>query len=104
MSSPSKSPSKSAIIARAATEAKVDKKAVAAVLASLEGQATETLKAGDVFKLPGLVTLKSKATPATVDRAGVNPFTKQPTTIKGKPASFKVRATPAKSIKVAVAS
>jgi hypothetical protein len=45
------------------------------------------------------VKLKAKQTPATEDRPGVNPFTKQPTVIKGKPASLKVRATPVKALK-----
>ena len=40
--------------------------------------------------------------PATKDRPGVNPFTGQPITIKGKPASKKVRALPLKSLKAMV--
>jgi nucleoid DNA-binding protein len=51
------------------------------------------------FVLPGLVKLRSVKKPATKDRQGINPFTKQPMVIKGKPASKKVRATPVKSLK-----
>jgi hypothetical protein len=49
--------------------------------------------------IPNLIKLKAKATPATQDREGINPFTKQPTVIKGKPASLKIRATPVKALK-----
>ena len=49
--------------------------------------------------IPGLMKLKAKSTPATQDRPGVNPFTKEPTVIKGKPASRKIRATPIKALK-----
>ncbi|PKN36209.1 MAG: hypothetical protein CVU63_17405, partial [Deltaproteobacteria bacterium HGW-Deltaproteobacteria-20] len=48
---------------------------------------------------PGLVKLKTVKKPATKDRQGINPFTKQPMTIKGKPASKKVRATAVKALK-----
>ena len=43
--------------------------------------------------------IKAKETPATQDREGINPFTKQPMTIKGKPASRKLRAAPVKALK-----
>ncbi|HEX9297928.1 MAG TPA: HU family DNA-binding protein [Polyangiaceae bacterium] len=35
----------------------------------------------------------------TKDRPGINPFTQQPITIKGKPASKKIRASALKSLK-----
>jgi hypothetical protein len=37
--------------------------------------------------------------PATKDREGINPFTKEKTIFKGKPASKKVRATALKALK-----
>ena len=37
--------------------------------------------------------------PATKQRPGINPFTKEPITIAAKPASKKVRARPVKAIK-----
>lgn len=49
--------------------------------------------------IPNLVKLKAKTTPATEDREGVNPFTKEPKIFKGKPASKKIRATPIKALK-----
>jgi nucleoid DNA-binding protein len=51
------------------------------------------------FVIPGLLKLRAVKKPATKDRPGINPFTKEPITIKGKPASKKVRATPLKALK-----
>ncbi len=92
---------KTQIIAALAQEAGLDKKAVNGVLDALAGLIKKELGPqgpGEVT-IPNLVKLKAKATPATEDRPGVNPFTKQPTVIKGKPASLKVRATPVKALK-----
>ena len=92
---------KAQIIATLAQEAGLDKKAVNGVLdaiASLIKKELGPQGPGEVT-IPNLVKLKAKATPATEDRPGINPFTKQPTVIKGKPASLKVRATPVKALK-----
>jgi DNA-binding protein HU-beta len=51
------------------------------------------------FVIPGLLKLKTVKKPATKDRPGVNPFTKEPMVFKGKPASKKVRASALKSLK-----
>jgi nucleoid DNA-binding protein len=37
--------------------------------------------------------------PATKERQGINPFTKEPITIPAKPASRKIRSTPLKALK-----
>jgi len=92
---------KTQIIAALAQEAGLDKKAVNGVLDALASLIKKELGPqgpGEVT-IPNLVKLKAKATPATEDRQGINPFTKQPTVIKGKPASLKVRATPVKALK-----
>ncbi len=92
---------KAQIIATLAQEAGLDKKAVNGVLDALASLIKKELGPqgpGEVT-IPNLVKLKAKATPATEDRPGINPFTKQPTVIKGKPASLKVRATPVKALK-----
>jgi len=79
----------------------LDKKSVNGVLDALSTLVAKQLGSGGPgeITIPGLVKLKAKATAATADRPGVNPFTKEPMTIKGKPASRKVRATPVKSLK-----
>jgi len=51
------------------------------------------------FVLPDLLKLKVKSVGATKDRPGINPFTKEETIIRGKPAHKKVRATPLKKLK-----
>lgn len=79
----------------------LDKKSVASVLDALGDLVKKELGPegpGEVT-VPGLVKIKAKETPATQDREGLNPFTKQPMTIKGKPASRKLRAAPVKSLK-----
>jgi nucleoid DNA-binding protein len=49
--------------------------------------------------IPGLVKLRVVKKPATKERQGINPFTKEPITIPAKPASKKVRATALKNLK-----
>lgn len=51
------------------------------------------------FTVPGLLKLKVVRKPATKEKPGINPFTKQPITIKAKPARNVVRALPLKSLK-----
>ena len=51
------------------------------------------------FVIPGLVKLRVVKKPATKERQGINPFTKEPITIPAKPASKKVRATALKALK-----
>lgn len=95
---------KAQLISELAKKSGIDQKTVDSVLTSLrtvvEGQLSQA-GPGEVV-IPYLVKLKSKATPATQDRPGVNPFTKLPITIKGKPASLKIKATPVKALKEAI--
>ena len=51
------------------------------------------------FTIPGLLKLKVQDKPATPARKGINPFTKEETMFKAKPASRKVKATPLKALK-----
>jgi len=92
---------KAQILAAMAESSGLDKKAVSAVFDSMFTLIKRELGSdgpGEIV-LPGLVKLKAKETPATQDRQGVNPFTKEPMLIKGKPASRKIRATPIKALK-----
>jgi nucleoid DNA-binding protein len=92
---------KTQIVAALAEGAGLDKKSVSLVFDKLAALAKEQLgaKGPGEFVLPGLVKLTAKKSEATLDRQGVNPFTKQPMVIKGKPASLKIRATPVKALK-----
>jgi nucleoid DNA-binding protein len=51
------------------------------------------------FVVPGLLKLKVVRKPATKAKPGINPFTKEPMTIKAKPARNVVRAIPMKALK-----
>lgn len=53
--------------------------------------------------IPGLVKFRAVKKPATKERQGINPFTKEPMTIAAKPASTKVKASPQKVLKDAIA-
>jgi len=52
--------------------------------------------------LPGFAKFVVIKKPATKARKGINPFTKEPTMFKAKPARKLVRARPVKAIKDAV--
>lgn len=95
---------KAQITAALAESAGVDKKAVSSVLDALNALVAKQLgpEGPGEITIPGLVKLKAKETPATADRQGVNPFTKEPMLIKGKPASRKVRVSPVKQLKDSV--
>ncbi len=52
-----------------------------------------------VFTLPGLLKIKVARKPATPERAGINPFTKEETVFKAKPARNVVKVRPLKGLK-----
>ena len=92
---------KSQVVSELAELTELDKKSVGKMFDGLAELIKKQLGArgpGE-FVIPGLIKLRAVKKPATKDRQGVNPFTKLPITIKGKPASKKVRATPLKALK-----
>ena len=52
-----------------------------------------------VFNVPGLVKVKVTHKPATKARKGINPFTKEETVFKAKPARNVVKIQPLKALK-----
>jgi nucleoid DNA-binding protein len=52
-----------------------------------------------VFAIPGLLQIKVVRKPATVERKGINPFTKEEMIIKAKPATNVVKLVPLKELK-----
>ena len=92
---------KSQVVAELAELTELDKKSINRVFDAL----TEIIKkqlgsrGPGEFVIPGLLKLKAVKKPATKDRPGINPFTKQAITIKGKPASKKIRASALKALK-----
>jgi nucleoid DNA-binding protein len=56
-------------------------------------------KGSGVFTVPGLMRITVKRKPATKERQGINPFTKEPMTIKAKPARNIVRVRALRQLK-----
>lgn len=52
-----------------------------------------------VLTIPGLMKVGVTRKPATPERAGINPFTKEETVFKAKPARNVVKITPLKGLK-----
>jgi nucleoid DNA-binding protein len=78
------------------------RKEVAGVLDSLTAVGHQELKKNGVFVLPGFAKFVVIRKPATTERPGINPFTKQPITIKAKPARKVLKARPVKAAKDAL--
>ena len=56
-------------------------------------------KGPGVFNVPGLMKVKVVRKEATPEREGINPFTKEPTIFKAKPARNVVKILPLKGLK-----
>lgn len=69
------------------------------VLESLESIGHKQLKKTGVFTIPGFAKFTVHPRRAQKPRQGVNPQTKQPITIPGKPATRVIRAKPVKACK-----
>jgi DNA-binding protein HU-beta len=84
---------------RARSRARTSKEVIEAVAAI----GHKELKKTGAFVVPGLAKFIVIKKPATKARQGINPFTKEPTTFKARPARKIVRARPVKAVKDAVA-
>lgn len=94
--------SKSELIQKVAEECSVAKKDVKAVIESMASVGYKELKKAGVFMLPGSAKFMVVKKPATLERAGINPFTKEPTVFKAKPARKTLKVRPLKAAKDAV--
>jgi DNA-binding protein HU-beta len=95
--------SKSQLIASVAAENEgMSKKQVKGVMEALTKIGYKELKKNGAFMLPGFAKFVVIKKPATKERQGINPFTKEPTTFKARPARKIVRARPVKAAKDAV--
>jgi nucleoid DNA-binding protein len=92
---------KAQVIAEISNGTELDKKSVSKVFEALTEIIRKQLtgRGPGEFVVPGLVKLRVVKKPATKERQGINPFTKEPITIPAKPASKKVRATALKNLK-----
>jgi len=80
----------------------LSKKDVKAVLEGLADVAHKELKKSGAFLVPGLAKFVVIKKPATKARKGINPFTKEPTVFKAKPARKIIKARPVKAAKDAL--
>lgn len=94
--------SKSQLVEKISAETEMSKKDVKGVIESLATVGYKELKKNGVFLLPGFAKFVVIKKPATKERQGINPFTKEPTTFKARPARKIVRARPVKAAKDAV--
>jgi len=73
---------------------------ITSVFESLSELVGQQLKSGPgVFTFPGLLKIKVARKPAVPERTGINPFTKQETVFKAKPARNVVKLQALKNLK-----
>jgi DNA-binding protein HU-beta len=94
--------SKTELIATIADDVELTKKDVKAVLETLTTVGYKEMKKNGEFMLPGFAKFVVVKKPATKARKGINPFTKEPTVFKAKPARKVIKARPVKAAKDAV--
>jgi nucleoid DNA-binding protein len=94
--------SKSELIQKVADDCSLAKKDVKAVIESLASIGYKELKKAGAFVLPGFAKFIVVKKPATPERTGINPFTKEPTVFKAKPARKTLKVRPVKAAKDAV--
>ena len=96
--------SKSEFVGAIADKSELTKKQVSDVIEAMHAVVAKELGKdgpGEVV-LPGLLKLNVTVKPATPERQGINPFTKQPTVFKAKPARKVVKARVLKGLKDAL--
>jgi nucleoid DNA-binding protein len=92
---------KSQILNDLADATGLTKKQVASVFEAMSDVIKKDLskRGPGVFTIPGLLKIRVQDKPATKERPGINPFTKEPMIIKAKPARRVVKATALKALK-----
>jgi nucleoid DNA-binding protein len=92
---------KSEVILALAEKTELTKKQVSALFEELAALVAKNLgkKGPGVFVVPGLAKIKVIRKPATKARKGINPFTKEETVFKAKPARNVVKIQAVKAVK-----
>jgi nucleoid DNA-binding protein len=92
---------KSEILSNIAQATQLSRKQVASVFDALACQIAGAVgkKGPGVFALPGLLKILVIQKPATPERMGINPFTKQEQVFKAKPARKVIKVRPLKALK-----
>jgi len=96
-----KAATKSEILSNIADATELSRKQVASVFDALSGQIKAAVgkKGPGVFALPGLLKIVVVNKPATPQRTGINPFTKQEQVFAAKPARRVIKVRPLKALK-----
>ncbi len=95
--------SKSTLIQTIADQSdSLSRKDVKGMIETLATIGYKELKKTGTFVLPGFAKFVVVKKPATKARKGINPFTKEPTTFKARPARKLIKARPVKAIKDAI--
>jgi DNA-binding protein HU-beta len=96
---------KSELIQRIADQhgEELSRKDVKSVIETMAEIGYKELKKTGAFLVPGLAKFVVIKKPATKARKGINPFTKEPTVFKAKPARKLIKARPVKAAKDSVA-
>src|SRR5210317_730785 len=92
---------KSEIMTSLSEASDLSKQQVAKLFGELAGLIEKNLSADGpgIFTVPGLMKIKVVRKPATEERKGINPFTKEETIFKAKPARNVVKILPLKGLK-----
>ena len=95
---------KSEFVGAIAEKSSVTKKEVLVVFDAMHAVVAKELSKGGPGEvvLPGMLKLNVIVKPATPEHQGINPFTKQPTVFKAKPARHVVKARVLKGLKDAL--
>ncbi|MCH2210635.1 MAG: HU family DNA-binding protein [Fuerstiella sp.] len=98
---PAKALTKTQILNSLAEETGLNRKEIASVFDELGNLIGKNLgrRGPGVFNIPGLMKVKVIRKPATKARKGINPFTKEETIFKAKPARNVVKIQPLKALK-----
>jgi nucleoid DNA-binding protein len=93
--------SKTEIVAALSEATELTKQQVAGLLDELAKLIAKNLNEGGpgVFTMPGLLKIHVVRKPATPERKGINPFTKEETVFKAKPAKNVVKVAALKGLK-----
>lgn len=86
---------KTTMVAHLSALSEMEPKQVKKLMEALEATILASLhkKGAGEFTLPGVVRMVAQQIPAKKARKGINPFTKEETVFKAKPASVKLKAT-----------
>ena len=98
---PAKPMTKSEIVSGIADATGLTKKDVGSVFEAMADQIKKSLgkKGAGAYTVPGLMKLVVQRKPATKARKGINPFTREETVFKAKPACNVVKIRPLKNLK-----